>query len=133
MEPQKATPSTSGLTNPLSLTQKETISAVVALRIARGLASEWLSIESVSEQHDLATSVATVFGVSVEDIYGPRRYRNLVKARHVFWACLLATGWSKYRIAKEFRCDRKAIQVALSRVPADVVEWTMKFHEATAR
>lgn len=132
MAPQKATPSTSDLTSPSSLTATETIPVVVALRIAREHVSEWLSIESVSEQHDLANSVATAFAVSVDDIYGARRFRNVVKARHAYWACLHASGWSKYRIANEFGCDRKAIQVALSRVPGALVESLMVFHESAA-
>ena len=52
-------------------------------------------------------------GLSAEEILGPLRYPNIVRARWEAWSIAHKQGWTVARIARAFKRDHRSIAYGL--------------------
>jgi chromosomal replication initiation ATPase DnaA len=57
----------------------------------------------------IVAKCAKFFGVSIEDIYGRKRWREVVAARHSAWAILNYRGVRCSELARKFKRDHTTI------------------------
>ena len=117
---------TTGISVPTRLSKKtiQVSTSVVAERQrAQRLVCEWLSIEQGFDPSAYLNEICSLFHVTPEDVLGERRHSQLVKSRHLFWACLREHGkWSYPVIGDYVERDHTTVMVAIKKVPSDLVQ-----------
>ena len=116
---------TTGTSEPTRLSRKtntvRTSVAVERQRVQR-LVSEWLSIEPGFDPSLYLSEICELFNVEPDDVMGTRRFEQLNKPRHLFWACLREHGkWSYPAIGDYVGRDHTTVMYAIKKVPQDLV------------
>jgi chromosomal replication initiation ATPase DnaA len=117
---------TTGTSEPTRLskrTNQVSTSVVAERQRAQRLVCEWLSIEQGFDPSAYLNEICNLFHVTPEDVLGERRHSQLVKSRHLFWACLREHGkWSYPVIGDYVGRDHTTVMVAIKKVPSDLVQ-----------
>ena len=68
-------------------------------------------------------SVSAITGIDEGDIMGKHRPRQVVKARHFFWAMLRRLSGMTYpQIARYSDCNHSSVLMAIRNIPTEVLE-----------
>jgi len=117
---------TTGTSEPTRLSKRTkwaTTSVGVERQHVQRLVSEWLSIEPGFDPSAYLSEICELFSVTPEEVMGDRRSANLIKPRHLFWACLREHGkWSYPAIGDYVGRDHTTVMVAIPKVPKDLVK-----------
>lgn len=75
-------------------------------------------------------TIAEMTGLDPWEIASKSRHARLIKARHLWWACMRKEGnWSYPEIANYVERDHSTVMRAIKRVPPNVVEAVKKYQE----
>lgn len=84
----------------------------------------WTTISGPQLTPDqILESVSAITGIDEGDIMGKHRPRQVVKARHLFWAMLRRmSGMSYPQIARYADCNHSSVLMAIRNIPTDVLD-----------
>jgi chromosomal replication initiation ATPase DnaA len=83
---------------------------------------EWANKSNDYKPDQILLLVAEVTGVSPEDINGGRRFASLMKARHLYWACLRQYCRLSYpAIGYLTSKHHTTIMTGIKKVPSEVI------------
>ena len=123
MVQKKATPGTSAAKSPSSSTTKAKTSVVVSQPTAKQLAIEWLNIGNDFDPDVYLKVISDLTGVPPQYIDGDRRFRQYIRPRHLWWACIRTYGkWTYPQIGDYVGKDHTTIMSGIENVPEGVVE-----------
>lgn len=134
MAPRRVISGTNETKYPSNLTTTGTTSAGASLRSAELRVSEWLSTAKEFDYNNYLDAIVRLSGVSAAEIMGDRRVPQIVKARHLFYACVRHIGkWSYPQIAELACRDHTTIMHAVKRVDPAIVADVERIVKATRR
>ena len=123
MVQKKATPGTSVAKSPSSSTTKAKTSVVVSQPTGKQLATEWLNIANDFDPDAYLKVISDLTGIAPQFIDGDRRFKNFIKPRHLWWACIRKYGnWSYPIIGDYVNKNHTTIMAGCENVPEGVVE-----------
>ena len=92
------------------------------------LIKEWANPDGIFGDEDyspdkILETVCVATSTRAEDIVSERRYRSIMRARHLYWACLRRyCGLSYPAIAELTNRHHTTIMDGVAKVPANVIE-----------